>query len=164
MHRLILGISVAVVLLLTVPEAAYAPYHTQYPPPPTPPPAPSPAQPQRSGLSAVRAQAKVAASHAGFASQGGSISYAKGHLRHVLVCIEGPKGRNVKSTWENPCKGMGNGVLVDLQRIKASPSLLQKGRTADATAVAALKSTNLARIKADAKQVSVLMTQIAQAK
>lgn len=155
MSRITMGVAVAVAIILTAVSSAY----TQYT---TPPPSPPPGQPAPAGLSAVKAQAKVAAAHAGYAADGNSVSYAKEHLGHVLICIEGPKGKNVKPFWENPCKGMGNGVLVDLQRIKVNPSLLEKARTADGVAVAGLKSTNLARIKAAAKQVSTLMAQIAK--
>ena len=138
---------------------AYAPYHTS-PTPPSPPPSPSGA----SGLGAAKAQAKTAAAHAGYAAGGETVSFAKEHLGEALVCIEGAKGKNVKAAWENPCKGMGGGVLTDLQRANASASLIQKATTADTTAVAAMTSTSLAQIKAAAKQVSTLMQQIAQAK
>ncbi len=158
MHHRHIAVLLAAVVVLFAGTAAYS----QYDYPSTPPPSPPPGQPAPAGLSAVKAQAKVAATHAGFAAQGTSVSYAKEHLGHALMCIEGPKGKNVKPSWENPCKGMGNGVLVDLQKIKANPSLLEKARTADASAVAALKSTTLARIKAAAKQVSTLMAQIAK--
>jgi len=136
--------------------AAFAPYHTA----PTPPPGGA----GSSGLSAAKAQAKTAAAHAGFAAEGGTVSYAKEHLGHALVCIEGPRGANVNAAWENPCGGMGNGVLPDLQRANADAALIAKAKDADAAAVAAMKGTNLAEIKASAKQVSTLMQQIAEAR
>lgn len=150
----------AILIALIGTGTAYAPYHTA----PTPPPSPPPGQPSPSGLSAVRAQAKVAATHAGFAADAGTVSGAREHLGHALACIEGPSGPNVKPMWENPCKGMGAGVLVDLRKLKANPALLQKARTADGTAAAAMKNGTLARVKAAAKQVSTLMLQIAQTK
>lgn len=138
---------------------AYAPYHTS----PTPPP-PPPGQSGSSSLSAAKAQAKTAAAHAGYAADGATVTFAREHLGEALVCIEGAKGKNVNAAWENPCKGMGNGVLADLQRAKANASLIQRAKTADISAVTAMKSTNLAQIKATSKQVSTLMQEIAQAK
>lgn len=159
MVRMATGILTALLFTLVISGAAYAPYHTS----PTPPP-PPPSQSAPSGLLAAKAQAKVAAAHAGFAAEGGTVSYAREHVGHTLACIEGAKGKNVNAAWENPCQGMGNGVLVDLQQGKADGSLIEKANTADTTAVAAMKSSDLAQIKAAAKQVSTLMQQIAQAK
>lgn len=149
-----------VALLFSVSLAAgvaYAPYHTT----PTPPPAtPS----SSSGLTAAQAQAKVAAAHSGFAAEGSTVSYVHEHIGHTLACIEGAKGKNVNAAWENPCKGMGNGVLPDLQQAKASASLIEKAKRADAAAVSAMKSNDLAQIKVSAKQASTLMKEIAEAK
>ncbi len=154
------AISACFVLLLTfvVAGAAFAPYHTN----PTPPPPSGGTAP--SGLTAAKAQAKVAATHSGVAASGQTVSFAREHLGEALVCIEGKSGPNVKASWENPCQGMGQGVLADLQQAKADPALLQKAKTADAAAVAGMESSDLARIKAAAQQVATLMTQIAQAK
>lgn len=147
------------VLLITVGGVgvAYAPYHTTPPPPPSGQSAPS-------GLTAAKAEAKVAAAHAGYAAASGTVSSAREHLGHALVCIEGAKGKNVNAAWENPCQGMGNGVLADLQNAKASAALIEKAQTADTTAVAAMKDTDLAQIRAAARQVAVLMQEVAQAK
>jgi len=57
---------------------------------------------------------------------------------------------------------MGNGVLADLQRAKASAALLAKANDADAAAVAGMKSADLATVKASARQVATLMQQVAQ--
>ncbi|HEY6103882.1 MAG TPA: hypothetical protein VI007_11740 [bacterium] len=136
---------------------AYAPYHTTPTPPPSTPSSPS-------GLSAAQAQAKVAAAHGGFAAEGGTVSYVHEHIGHTLACIEGATGKNVNAAWENPCQGMGNGVLPDLERANASASLIEKAKTADAAAVSAMKNNGLAQTKASAKQVSTLMKEIAEAK
>jgi len=92
----------------------------------------------------------------------GTVSYAREHIGHTLACIEGAKGKNANPAWENPCQGMGNGVLADLRRGNASASLVEKAKTADASGVAA-KSSDLVQIKAAAKQVATLMQEIAQA-
>lgn len=159
MMRMATGILTVLLITLVAAGVAYAPYHTT----PTPPPPPS-GQSAPSSLSAAKAQAEVAAAHAGFAAEGSTVSNAREHIGHTLACIEGAKGKNVNAAWENPCKGMGNGVLADLQRGNASASLIQKAKTADASAVAVVKNANLDQIKAAAKQVSTLMREIAQAK
>jgi len=156
MMRTTAGIVSALVIVLLGAGAAYAPYHTT----PAPPPTPS----GQSGLAAAVAQAKVAAAHAGYAGEAGTVGAAREHLGHTLVCIEGPKGQNVNAAWDNPCQGMGNGVLPDLERANARASLIEKGKTADAAAAAAMKSNDLAQIKTSAKQVSTLMKEVADAK
>lgn len=156
MMRTTVGIVSALVIVLLGAGAAYAPYHTT----PAPPPTPS-GQP---GLAAAVAQARVAAAHAGYAGEAGTVSSAREHLGHTLVCIEGPKGKNVNAAWDNPCQGMGNGVLADLQRANAASTLMEKAKDADEAAVAGMKSTDPAQIKAAARQVATLMQQVAQGK
>ncbi len=159
MMRTALSTFTALLLTLVVVAGAAATYQNYPAPPPAPPPSPAPAP---SGLTAAKAQAKVAATHAGYAAEGGTMSSAREHLGHALACIEGPKGKNVNAASDNPCQGMGNGVLVDLQRGNAGLSLIQKAKTADAAAVAGMKKSTLPQIKAAAKQVSTLMSQIAK--
>lgn len=149
------GLLAAVVVLIAA-TAAQAPYHTT----PTPPPQPAP--PSGSPSGAVAAQAKTAATHAGFAAEAQTLSSVREHLGHVIVCIEGPKGKNVNAAWENPCQGQGSGVLNDLRGSAASWTLV--AQSADNLAVAGLKSTDLARMKAAAKGVSALMTLVAEGK
>lgn len=153
MHRVRLAVVIAVLAVLAIAGTAYAPYHTQ---------APSSTAP--SGGAAFKAAAKTAAAHAGFAADGGTVSYAREHLGHVIVCIEGPKGKNVNSAWENPCQGQGNGVLADLAANRNAKSWLLVAKAADGLAVAGLKAANLAEIKNAAKGVSELMALIAEVK
>lgn len=167
MHQARLAVFIAITLVFGVASVAYAPYHTQpVPPSPTPPPpsTPPPSTPAPSGMSVVKAQAKTAATHAGFAAGSSTMSGAKEHLGHTIACIEGSMGRNVKPQWMNPCSGQGNGVLVDLRRIKASAALIRTAQDADATAVAALKSSNLTQVKNSAKRVAQLTNRIAAAR
>lgn len=113
---------------------------------------------------AFKTQAKTASAHASFAADGSSMSYVKEHLGHTLVCIEGEKGKNVHPAWENVCKGQGNGVLNDLRASKDGAAWIPVAEAADALAVSAMKSTNLAQIKTSARGVSELMRLIAEAK
>lgn len=151
----IAGLLAAVVVLIAA-TAAQAPYHTS----PTPPPQPAP--PSGSPSGSVAAQAKTAATHAGFAADARTISSVREHLGHAIVCIEGPRGKNVNSAWENPCQGQGSGVLNDLRGSAASWTLV--AQAADDLAVAALKNTDLARMKSAAKGVGALMTLVAEGK
>ncbi|HET6782141.1 MAG TPA: hypothetical protein VFH67_08595 [bacterium] len=156
MHQARLAVLIAITLVFGVSSVAYAPYHTQ--------PARPPSTPAPSGMSVVKAQAKIAGTHAGFAAGSATMSSAKEHLAHVIACIEGSKGRNVKPQWMNPCSGNGNGVLVDLRRIKASASLIRAAQDADATAVAAIRNSNLTQVKNSARRVGQLTNRIATAK
>ncbi|MGH2397259.1 MAG: hypothetical protein ACRDFW_09760 [bacterium] len=162
MQQARLAILIAITLTFGAAAVAYAPYHTQPAPPPSPTPPPTTTAP--SGMSVIKAQAKIAATHAGFAAAGSTMGSAKEHLGHTLACIEGPKGRNVKPEWMNPCSGTGNGVLVDLGRIRATATLIRAAQEADATAVAAIKSSNLTQVKSSARRVAQLINRIATAK
>lgn len=161
MHSIAVGISLSLALMFSA-AGAVAQYPEYPSPPPSQPPPPSSHAPM--GMSTVKAQAKIASTHAGFAAAGSTVSYVKEHLGHVIVCLEGPKGRNVKPQWMNPCSGNGNGVLVDLRRVKASASLISKAQAADTTAVAAMKSSNLTQLKNSAKRAAQLINQVAAAK
>jgi len=151
-----LGIVLATVLVLFAATAARAPYHTA----PTPPSSPAQPEPPGAAAGAVTAEAKTAAAHASYASEGGSVAYVREHLGHTIVCIEGAKGKNVNAAWDNPCQGQGSGVLNDLRGPMAAWTLV--AQTADSLAVAGMKSTDLARMKAAAKGVSALMQLIAE--
>jgi hypothetical protein len=168
MYQARLAVLIAITLMFGIAAVAYAPYHTQPTPPPSPPPPSSPPPPPStrppSGMSIVKAQAKIAATHAGFAAGGSTVTYVKEHLGHVIACLEGPKGRNVNRQWMNPCSGKGNGVLADLRRMKASASLISKAQAADTTAVTAMKSSNLTLLKNSARRAARLINQVAAAK
>ncbi len=154
MHRVVVGFSLALVLLVGIAGVAYAPYHTQqyqYPP-------------AASSSDAFKAEAKVASTHAGYASDGSSMSYVKEHLGHVLACIEGAKGKNVNASWMNPCSGQGNGVLTDLTASANGSAWLSVAQAADSLALSGINSTNLAQAKNAAKGASELMRLIAEAK
>lgn len=143
--RVALVLATGVVLIAAT--AAQAPYHTQ----PVPPASADPA-----------AQAKTAATHAGFAAESRTVSGVREHLGHTIVCIEGSKGKNVNAAWDNPCQGQGTGILNDLRG--AAASWMPVVQAADELAVAAIKDTNLTRMQAAAKGVSALMRLVAEGK
>ena len=138
-------------LMFAIVGVAYAPYHTQTPPSPA-------------GGAAFKNQAKTASQHAGFAADSGTMSGAKEHIGHAIVCMEGPRGKNVNAAWENPCAGQGNGVLADLQTGPQGAAWLLVAQSADSLAVAALNNNNLTQVKNAAQGVSELMRLIAETK
>lgn len=150
------GVLIALAAVVIVGAAVYALYQRSRP-------VASPGQTQPAGTAQVSlaAEAKTAAAHASFASEGASVSYVREHLGHVVLCIEGPRGMNVNAAWENPCQGQGNGVLNDLGSAGASWSLV--AQTAGNLAVRALRSSDLDEMKIAASGVAALMKLIAEA-
>lgn len=157
MHTLRFAVILSCALVVAAATAAYAPYHT------SPPPPSSPQEPSRSGGSAaLQTLARTAATHAGFAADAGTVSAAREHLGHALVCIEGARGKNVNAAWENPCQGQGDGVLNALDGPTASWKPVAEA--ADSLAVTTMRGSSLAQIKAGAMGVSALMKLIAESR
>ncbi len=143
---------IAVVLLVTgLVAAGYGYYHEQ-------PPAAGGGEP------AWKVQARTAATHAGFAAGGDTMSYVELHLGHALNCIEGPRGRNFNRAWGHPCEGQGEGLLADLRKDRAGMSWLLVAEAADELAVKGIRSRDLAQRKNAARGVAELMRLIAEAK
>jgi len=67
---------------------------------------------------AATKEASTAAAHAG-------LKMAKAHLQHVVNCLVGPSGDGYDAQAENPCKGMGQGAIVDAKGDAARQSRLQ---------------------------------------
>ncbi len=151
MARPVLVVLASAAMVAGLAAAAYAPYHTQ-------------TQPQQAApaAGAYKAQARTAAAHASFASEGTSVSYVREHLGHAIACIEGPKGKNVNPAWDNPCRGQGAGVLADLQADPQGRAWLLVAQAADDLAVAGLKAQALDQAKAAARGVAELMKLVAQ--
>lgn len=150
------GVLIALAAVVIAGAAVYALYQR-----PRPVASPSQTQPAGTAPVSLAAEAKTAAAHASFASEGTSVSYVREHLGHVILCIEGPRGMNVNAAWENPCQGQGNGVLNDLGSAGTSWSLV--AQTADTLAVRALQSSDLDEMKIAASGVAALMKLIAEA-
>ena len=136
-------------LVLGLAAVALAPYHTR-------------TQPPAAAAGAYRTQARTAAAHASFASEGGSVSYVREHLGHAIACLEGPQGKNVNPAWDNPCQGQGAGVLVDLRADPQGMAWLLVAQAADDLAVAGLKAQSLAQAKNAARGVAELLKLVAQ--
>ncbi|MDQ7819062.1 MAG: hypothetical protein QN173_06030 [Armatimonadota bacterium] len=149
MVRTVVVIAVALGLVAGLGGVAYAPYHTQ-------------TRPQQTTAGAYKAQARTAAAHASFASEGTSLSYVREHLGHAIACLEGPKGKNVNPAWDNPCQGQGGGVLVDLRADPQGMAWALVVQAAADLAVAGLKAQALDQAKNAARGVAELMKLVAQ--
>ncbi len=63
--------------------------------------------------SPVTAALKTAFFHASeLAQKGAAVETSLLHVQHVMNCLEGPNGKNVKAAAGFPCKG--NGIIPDL--------------------------------------------------
>jgi hypothetical protein len=140
------------VLILTVGlgAAVYASYHEQQPP--------------GGGEPAWKVQAKTAATHAGFAAGGDSMSYVEQHLGHALNCLEGPRGRNFNRAWGHVCEGQGQGILVDLRNDRVGMSWMLVAEAARDLAVKGIQSRDLSQRKNAARGVAELLRLIAEAR
>ena len=56
----------------------------------------------------------TALAHAQMALASKELAEARHHLHHVINCLVGPKGKGFDPNEENPCKGMGNGAMNDV--------------------------------------------------
>ncbi|HEV8339695.1 MAG TPA: hypothetical protein VGR25_08570 [bacterium] len=148
MNRMVAGVALAVVILLGVAAAAYAPYHTQQ----QPPAGTGAAQP-----ASLKQQLSTATTHAGFAADGTSMAYVQQHLGHVLNCLEGTKGKNFNQSWGNVCEGQGNGILVDLRGAADGAAFRAVADAADALALGGVKGKDLNEAKIAAKGTAALL-------
>lgn len=99
--------------------------------------------------SAVSKQVATADAHAGMALGATSLKMAHTHLHHVVNCLVGPGGEGFDAEAGNPCKGMGQGAIVDAKGDAATETTLQ---TALTQARQGLKTTTLDSAHADAKE------------
>lgn len=74
----------------------------------------------------LRPQIKTAVAHAKMAKAASGMTLTQMHLQHVVNCLVGPQGKQFDAAAGNPCKGEGNGAMVDastLQRIRLKSAL-----------------------------------------
>jgi hypothetical protein len=100
--------------------------------------------------SAVSKQVGTASAHAGMALGAADLQTAHAHLHHVINCLVGPSGKGFDAQEANPCKGQGQGAIVDAKGDTASESRLHAALT---EAEHGLKTTTLDSAHADAQQV-----------
>lgn len=99
---------------------------------------------------AVSRQVSTAAAHAGLALGAADLKMTQVHLHHVINCLVGPAGEGYDPTQENPCKGMGQGAIVDAKGESARESHLHE---AVAEAMHGLKAATVGEAHADAQKV-----------
>lgn len=100
--------------------------------------------------SAVSKQVGTASAHAGMALGAADLKMAHTHLHHVINCLVGPSGKEFDAQEANPCKGQGQGAIVDARGDTASESRLHEALT---LAEHGVKATTLDGAHADAQQV-----------
>lgn len=100
--------------------------------------------------SAVSKQVSTATAHAGMALGAADLKTAHAHLQHVINCLVGPNGEGFDANQVDPCKGMGQGALVDAKGDAASESRLQ---AAVDEAKQGVQATSVDEAHADAKKV-----------
>lgn len=100
--------------------------------------------------SALSKQVSTASAHAGMAFGAADLKTAHMHLHHVINCLVGPSGKGFDAQEADPCKGQGQGAIVDAKGDAASESKLHAALT---EAEHGVKATTLDGAHADAKQV-----------
>lgn len=91
----------------------------------------------------------TALAHAQMSVAGKNVDEVHMHLHHVINCLEGENGADFDASTENPCKGMGQGALNDVENTRVHSKLdaaLKNARTG-------LKKKTVKGAKADARDV-----------
>lgn len=99
---------------------------------------------------AASRQIATATAHAGMALGAADLKTAHAHLHHVVNCLVGPAGNGFDAQAEDPCKGMGQGAIVDAKGDKTTEVRLHQALT---EAERGLKTTTLDSAHADAQKV-----------
>jgi hypothetical protein len=106
------------------------------------------------GSDAASKQAATAAAHAGMAFGATDLKMTHTHLHHVVNCLVGPSGKGFDAKAEDPCKGMGNGAIVDAKGDAPTEARLHAALKA---AKQGLKANTLDSAHADAKKAMSLL-------
>ncbi|HKR75488.1 MAG TPA: hypothetical protein VJR95_02420 [Rhodanobacter sp.] len=109
-----------------------------------------PAAAQTAGASgAASKQIATAGAHAGMAMGAADLATTHAHLHHVVNCLVGPSGKGFDAKEADPCKGQGQGAIVDAKGDAATEARLQ---AALGHAEQGLKAATLDAAHADAKK------------
>ncbi|MEW9572950.1 hypothetical protein ABQJ54_14430 [Rhodanobacter sp. Si-c] len=98
---------------------------------------------------AVSKQVATAGAHAGMALGAADLAMAHTHLHHVVNCLVGTSGKGFDAKAGDPCKGMGQGAIVDAKGDATTEARLH---TALGQAEQGLMATTLDATHADAKK------------
>ena len=93
------------------------------------------------------------------AQRGSAVAGAKLHVQHVINCLEGPNGANVKAEAGFPCQGMGNGIIPDLKdmvaaKVPGAAEALKQANLGETLAVQAIAKNDVNEVQPWAKVVS----------
>jgi hypothetical protein len=93
------------------------------------------------------------------AQRGNAVAGAKLHVQHVINCLEGPNGANVKAEAGFPCQGMGNGIIPDLKdavaaKVPGAAEALKQANLSETLAVQAIAKNDVNEVQPWAKVVS----------
>ena len=100
--------------------------------------------------SATSRQVATATAHAGMALGASDLGMVHVHLHHVVNCLVGPAGKAFDAKAGDPCKGMGQGAIVDAKGDAATEARLH---TAVSEAEQGLSSMTVEGAHADAQKV-----------
>lgn len=98
---------------------------------------------------ATSKQVATAGAHAGMALGAADLATSHMHLHHVVNCLVGPSGKGFDAKAGDPCKGMGDGAIVDA---KGDAAVEARLHTALGQARQGLKATTLDAAHADAQK------------
>jgi hypothetical protein len=98
----------------------------------------------------VTKEISTALDHAQMASNGQDVKIVHEHLHHVINCLVGPQGPEFDSTAEDPCKGMGNGAMNDVDSKSDQHKKLDKALS---EAKDGLKKDKVKGAQSEAKEV-----------
>lgn len=68
----------------------------------------------------------TAIEHAGLAVKANTLKEHHMHLQHTINCLVGEHGKGFDSSAGNPCKGMGQGAIKDLQASESVTRMLRQ--------------------------------------
>lgn len=105
---------------------------------------------------AASKQARTASAHAGMALAAKDLKVAHMHLHHVINCLVGPASKAFDASQADPCKGLGQGALVDARGDVVTEARLH---TALMDAERGVKATTLDDAHADAQKVLTTLQQ-----
>lgn len=106
--------------------------------------------------SGVVPQLRTTRFHAAESARSETLRGLRDHLGHVVNCLEGSRGSNYDARNDNPCQGQGAGVLPDLEAARGQSGAaraLELARTANRTAVAAIRVGDFSQARSEASKV-----------
>jgi len=77
----------------------------------------------------VNQEINTALDHAQMAVAGQDVKTVHEHMQHVINCLVGPQGPEFDAKAEDPCKGMGNGAMNDVDSKSDKHKQLDKALT-----------------------------------